>query len=54
MNFLKLCRAILREIFEESAYERFCSTNGLRPGRDSYRSFIRQSAAAKNARVKCC
>ena len=54
MKFLKLCRAILREIFEESAYERFCATSGLPPGRDSYRSFIRQSAAAKNARVKCC
>jgi hypothetical protein len=54
MRFLRLLCAVLREIFEESAYERYCATNGLSPGRDSYRSFVRQSTAERNSRVKCC
>ena len=54
MRFLRLLRAVLREIFEESAYERYCVIHGLTPGTDSYASFIRQSAAVKNTRVKCC
>lgn len=50
MNFLKLCRAILREIFEESAYERFCACEGLPRGRESYRLFVRR----RPPKVRCC
>ena len=50
MKFLKLCRAILREIFEESAYERFCAREGLARGRASYKIFVRGG----RPRVGCC
>jgi hypothetical protein len=52
MRFLSLIRAVLREIFEESAYERFCAQEGVIPGRDSYARFL--SRAEKGIKVKCC
>jgi hypothetical protein len=50
MKVIRLLRAILREIFEESAYERFCRRERLAPGRESYGKFLRQS----HVKVKCC
>jgi hypothetical protein len=50
MNVLRMLHAILREIFEESAYERFCSREGVLRGRESYAAFMR----AKRPRMKCC
>jgi hypothetical protein len=50
MKALRVLQAILREIFEESAYERFCMREGVLRGRDSYAVFLRQ----RRVRVKCC
>jgi len=52
MRFLHLMRAVLREIFEESAYERFRNRMGMDAGRDSYAQFLREREQIKN--VKCC
>ena len=52
MNFLQMLRAVLREIFEESAYERFCRREGVPRSRDSYARFLRQ--ASSRPKVKCC
>jgi len=53
MNILRVVRAMLREIFEESAYERFCQREGVVPGRESYASFLRQ-ANSSQPKVRCC
>jgi len=50
MKVIRMLRAILREIFEESAYERFCSREGVARGRESYAAFVRGGKVT----VRCC
>lgn len=50
MKLIRVFRAILRELFEESAYERFCAREGVARGRESYAAFVR----GRRIRVKCC
>ena len=50
MTVLRLVRAVLREIFEESAYERFCARERLSRGKESYAAFVR----GRRVKVKCC
>jgi hypothetical protein len=45
--------AALREIFDESAYQRFLQRTGQLPSRSSYHEFLRQRFAAK-PRPRCC
>ncbi|HLK34809.1 MAG TPA: hypothetical protein VKT29_17060 [Terriglobales bacterium] len=45
--------AMLREIFDESAYRRFLQRSGQPPSRFSYREFLRQRFTAK-PRPRCC
>jgi hypothetical protein len=52
MRFLRLIRAVLREIFEEAAYERFCVEHRSPPGRSSYAKFLNRSDGA--AKLRCC
>ena len=52
MKFFRLIHAVLREIFDESAYERFCSRMGVRADRASYSQFLQDREQIKN--VKCC
>jgi hypothetical protein len=54
MKLIRLLHEILREIFEESAYERFCARQGVPPGAASYASFLRESATGARPKVKCC
>ncbi len=53
MSILRIVWAMLREIFEESAYERFCEREGVEPGRESYARFLRQ-ANSSQTKVRCC
>ena len=50
MKFLRLLGAVLREIFEESAYERFCEREGVPRGRESYAQFVK----GRGLKVRCC
>ncbi len=45
--------AMLREIFDESAYRRFLQRTGQPPSRASYREFLRQMLEHK-PRCRCC
>lgn len=54
MKVLRLIREILREIFDEAAYERFCASRGASLNRDSYSSFLRESAAKESKPIRCC
>jgi hypothetical protein len=46
--------AVLREIFEESAYERFLLRAGSVPSRESYCAFMREKEAGIAQKPKCC
>jgi len=50
MTIIRVLKAMLREIFEESAYERYCAREGIARGRESYAAFVR----GRRVRVKCC
>jgi hypothetical protein len=58
--FTMLCQvgrtsaAILREIFDESAYSRFLARHQLTPSRDSYAAFWSEYERAKARRPRCC
>jgi hypothetical protein len=51
MKIWRTLRAILREIFEEAAFERYCRRERVVPSRDSYANFLRESKAP---RARCC
>jgi hypothetical protein len=46
--------AALREIFEESAYERFLAREQVATSPVAYRDFLRETDDAKARRPKCC
>jgi len=54
MSFLRTLRTMLREIFDESAYERFCAREGLGPCRDSYERFLSEASWRHEKKVRCC
>jgi hypothetical protein len=55
MTFLHILRAILREVFEEAAYERFCERENVEVSRTSYAAFLRENGDATNKKVvRCC
>jgi hypothetical protein len=51
---LKILRATLSEIFEESAYARFLVRHGLNSSREAYALFLRESEANRGRQVRCC
>ena len=53
-RFLQLIRAVLREIFDESAYERFLLRTKASHSGASYRDFMRERAAAMSKKPRCC
>lgn len=56
-RFLKAARillATLREIFDETAYERFLRRGGLLSSPEAYRAFSREREASHARRPKCC
>ena len=54
MRVLRIIRAILSEIFDESAYRRYCERGELAMSWESYAGFLKESSATKDRRVKCC
>jgi len=54
MKVFRVLLATLKEIFEESAYERFCEREGLGRNRESYATFLLEGDRAKRPKVRCC
>ena len=55
MRFLHIVRAVLREIFEEAAYERFCAREKVAVTPESYAKFVKENGEAGNKTVvRCC
>jgi hypothetical protein len=50
----KIIRATLREIFDESAYERFLLRARAPRSAESYRAFMREQEAGIAQKPKCC
>jgi hypothetical protein len=46
--------AALREIFDESAYQRFLDRMRLEPSAKAYAMFRKENEQAKSRRPKCC
>ena len=49
-----LIRAALREIFDESAYERYLQRSRSEASVASYREFLRERAITIASRPRCC
>jgi hypothetical protein len=45
---------MLREIFDESAYDRFLARQGVTASREAYGRFLREQGEARARRPKCC
>jgi hypothetical protein len=50
----KLVRATLREIFDESAYERFLGRSRMESSIKAYALFQKENDQAKSRRPRCC
>jgi len=50
---IRILRLMLREIFEEAAYERFCALRKIPPGPRSYADFLREKHS-EAANLRCC
>jgi hypothetical protein len=53
-NGWKTLRAVFREIFDESAYDRFLRRTALPQTRESYRAFMREREATIARKPRCC
>jgi len=53
-RFGRLLLAALREIFEESAYERFLKRRGCGSSREAYAAFLHETQHARERRARCC
>jgi hypothetical protein len=51
---LRLLISTLREIFDESAYERFLLRHNLARSRATYLQFLREQELTKARRPRCC
>ncbi|HTS37252.1 MAG TPA: hypothetical protein VMH04_16365 [Candidatus Solibacter sp.] len=50
----KLFIAALREIFDESAYDRFLRRTNSQSSADAYKAFCRERESAQVRRARCC
>jgi hypothetical protein len=53
-RFATVLLAVLREIFDEAAYDRFLQRNQLPSSAASYAAFLSEHQAQKARRPRCC
>ena len=53
-KMIQIVRAALREIFDESAYDRFLLRNNAARSIASYRKFTRERDASMQRKPRCC
>lgn len=51
---IALCSTVLREIFDESAYERFLAGSRREASVESYAAFSIERDQARERRARCC
>jgi hypothetical protein len=53
-SVFSLLMVVLREIFDESAYQRFLSRKGMVPSASAYAAFLHEMQHVKERRPRCC
>ena len=53
-KFLAIVSAMLREIFDESAYARFLASKGVISSRAAYAEFLHETEHTRARRPRCC
>ncbi len=54
LSVWELIKAMLREIFDESAYERFLARTGRTRTAASYRAFLKEGETSLARKPRCC
>jgi hypothetical protein len=54
LGFFRVVLLAIREIFDESAYDRFLVRTGMSRSVDSYREFVREGEAGMSRKPRCC
>jgi hypothetical protein len=54
MKFWRTLRTVLREIFEEAAFERYCAREQVACDRESYTKFLREAHTPGSPKLRCC
>lgn len=54
MGFWRTILAILRELADENAYDRYLVAHGEVPSKEAWRRFTDHRLKAKYSRAKCC
>jgi len=53
-TFFRMVLAVLREIFDESAYSRFLAQRGRVSSVTAYAEFLRETEQGRARRPRCC
>jgi len=53
-RMIEIAAAVLREIFDESAYQRFLGRTRMVSSPQAYAAFRQEYEAAKSRRPRCC
>lgn len=53
-NIMNTLAAVLREVFDESAYARFLVRTKAARSRESYAKFLREIECRKHSAPRCC
>ncbi len=53
-HIMNTLAAVLREVFDESAYARFLARTQAVRSRESYAAFLREIECRKHSTPKCC
>ncbi len=53
-NLTQIVRAVLREVFDEEAYERYLARTYSERSKESYRSFLNERQTAMARKPRCC
>ena len=54
IHSFRVLAAALREIFDESAYQRFLDRSHLESSPNAYKTFQQENEQAKSRRPRCC
>jgi len=54
MKFLSVIKAVLREVFDEAAYERFRIRDKSGISRESYARFLEEADRVREHKARCC
>ncbi len=54
LRFAGLLVEVVREIFDENAYERFLALHSIKSSPSAYAHYLRETNASRERRPRCC